>query len=112
LAFALGLCAAGPAFAQNAENLPIVGVLRINTADSVELAGFRDALAALGLVDGCNIRLEVRARACRAVAGARPIVGPGEGERHRRLHRSGNPRSAAVEHDPDRRERRVRRAPG
>src|SRR5438128_4266698 len=64
LAFApvLGFCAAAPAFAQNAENLPIVGILRINTADNVEpfATGFKDALAALGLVDGRNIRLEVR----------------------------------------------------
>jgi putative ABC transport system substrate-binding protein len=61
-AFALWLCAAMPAFAQNHENLPVVGILRSNTADSVEpfATGFRDALAALGLVDGRNIRLEVR----------------------------------------------------
>jgi putative tryptophan/tyrosine transport system substrate-binding protein len=61
-ALALWLCAAIPALAQNADNLPIVGVLRINTTDSVEpfATGFRDALAALGLVDGRNIRLEVR----------------------------------------------------
>jgi putative tryptophan/tyrosine transport system substrate-binding protein len=56
------LCAAVPAFAQNAENLPVVGILRINTADTVEPTAtlFKDALAALGLVDGRNIRLEVR----------------------------------------------------
>ena len=44
------------------ENLPVVGILRINTADTVEpfATGFKDALAALGLVDGRNIRLEVR----------------------------------------------------
>jgi putative tryptophan/tyrosine transport system substrate-binding protein len=62
-AFALWLCvAAAPVFAQNAGNLPLVGVLRINTADTVEPAatGIRNALAALGLVDGRNIRLEVR----------------------------------------------------
>jgi ABC-type uncharacterized transport system substrate-binding protein len=61
-ALALWLCAIIPAFAQNAENLPIVGILRSNTADSVEpfATGFRDALAAVGLVDGHNIRLEVR----------------------------------------------------
>ena len=52
LAFALWLCAAIPALAQNAENLPIVGILRINTADNVEpfATGFKDALAALGPV--------------------------------------------------------------
>jgi putative tryptophan/tyrosine transport system substrate-binding protein len=50
------------AFAQTAENLPIVGILRVNTSDTVEpfATGFRDALAALGLVDGRNIPLEVR----------------------------------------------------
>ena len=36
-AFALWLCAAAmPAFAQNRENLPVVGILRINTADIAE----------------------------------------------------------------------------
>jgi putative ABC transport system substrate-binding protein len=61
-AFALCLCAAIPAFAQDRENLPVVGILRINTSDNVEpsATGLKDALAALGLVDGRNIRLEVR----------------------------------------------------
>ena len=61
-AFALWLCATIPAFAQNCENLPIVGILRVNTADNVEpfATGFKDALAALGLVDGRDIRIEVR----------------------------------------------------
>jgi putative ABC transport system substrate-binding protein len=60
--FGLWLCAVVPAFAQNANNLPVVGILRSNTADSVEpfATGFRNALAAIGLVDGRNIRLEVR----------------------------------------------------
>jgi putative ABC transport system substrate-binding protein len=58
----LWLCAAVPAFAQDAANLPIVGVLRVNTRDTVEPTQtmFRDALAALGQVDGRNIRIEVR----------------------------------------------------
>ncbi len=62
VAFALWLCAIIPAFAQNRESLPIVGILRINTSDTVEpfATGFKDALAALGLVDGRNIRIEVR----------------------------------------------------
>jgi putative ABC transport system substrate-binding protein len=62
MVLALGLCAAVPAFGQNSGNLPLVGVLRINTADTVEptATGFKEALAALGLVDGRNIRLEVR----------------------------------------------------
>jgi ABC-type uncharacterized transport system substrate-binding protein len=61
-AFALWLCAAIPAFAQNRENLSIVGILRMNTPDTAEpfATGFKDALAAVGLVDGRNIRLEVR----------------------------------------------------
>jgi putative ABC transport system substrate-binding protein len=61
-AFALWLCAIIPAFAQNAENLPIIGILRMNTSDTVEpfASGFKNALAAVGLVDGRNIRLEVR----------------------------------------------------
>jgi hypothetical protein len=32
LALALGLCVTAPAVAQNAETLPLVGVLRINSA--------------------------------------------------------------------------------
>jgi putative tryptophan/tyrosine transport system substrate-binding protein len=61
-AFALWLCAIIPAFAQNRENLPVVGVLRMNAADNVEpfATEFKAALAAVGLVDGRNIRLEVR----------------------------------------------------
>jgi putative ABC transport system substrate-binding protein len=61
-ALALWLCAIIPALAQNADNLPVVGILRINTADTAEpfATGFKDALAAVGLVDGRNIRFEVR----------------------------------------------------
>jgi putative ABC transport system substrate-binding protein len=61
-AFALWLCAAIPAFAQTRANLPVVGILRMNAADNVEpsATGLKDALAAVGLVDGRNIRLEVR----------------------------------------------------
>jgi putative ABC transport system substrate-binding protein len=62
IAFALWVCAIIPAVAQNPGNLPLVGILRINTPDTVEPAatGFKDALAAVGLVDGRNVRLEVR----------------------------------------------------
>jgi ABC-type uncharacterized transport system substrate-binding protein len=62
LALALGLCAAVPAFAQNAETLPLVGWLRISTAVTSEPGAtlLRTALAALGQVDGRNIRLEIR----------------------------------------------------
>jgi putative tryptophan/tyrosine transport system substrate-binding protein len=62
LALGLALCGANPGVAQNAQNLPLVGWLRINTPDTVEPQAtlFKNALAALGLVDGRNIRLEVR----------------------------------------------------
>jgi putative ABC transport system substrate-binding protein len=58
----LGLCNAIPAFAQNTGNLPLIGVLRLNTPDNVEPFPtiFRNALAALGQVDGRNIRIELR----------------------------------------------------
>jgi putative ABC transport system substrate-binding protein len=56
------LCAASPAIAENAENLPLVGWLRINSPDNVEPQAtlFKNALAALGQVDGRNIRFAVR----------------------------------------------------
>jgi putative ABC transport system substrate-binding protein len=62
LALALGLCVAAPAVAQNAETLPLVGVLRINSAANNEPTAtvLRDELAALGDVDGKNIRLDFR----------------------------------------------------
>ena len=58
----LTLCAVAPAFAQNTEKLPIVGVLRMNTPETAQLpvTGLKAALAALGRVDGRNIRLDVR----------------------------------------------------
>ncbi len=48
--------------AQKTDNLPLVGILRINTPDTVEpfATGFKNSLADRGLVDGRNIRLEVR----------------------------------------------------
>jgi membrane dipeptidase len=57
----LALCAAVPAFAQDAARLPLVGVLRINSPDNIEPFPtiFRAALAALGQVDGRNIRIEL-----------------------------------------------------
>ncbi len=59
---AVWLCAAVPALAQDATRLPLVGVLRIHTtATSEPFAGLlRDALAALGDVDGKNMRLDFR----------------------------------------------------
>jgi putative tryptophan/tyrosine transport system substrate-binding protein len=56
------LCCGAPAIAQDAANFPLVAVLRINTPDTVEPMAtlFRAALAALGRVDGRNIRLDCR----------------------------------------------------
>jgi hypothetical protein len=61
-ALAVWFCTAVPAFAQDAVGLPLVGVLRLGTAATSDLfAGLlRDALAALGDVDGKNIRLDFR----------------------------------------------------
>jgi putative tryptophan/tyrosine transport system substrate-binding protein len=58
----LTLCAAVPALAQDMERLPLVGVLRINSAANNEPTAtlLRDELAALGDVDGKNIRLDFR----------------------------------------------------
>src|SRR5437773_988230 len=58
----LALCIGVAAYAQDPANLPLVGVLRINSADNVEPFPtiFRDALAALGQVDGRNIRIDLR----------------------------------------------------
>ncbi len=60
--FVLWLCAGVPAFAQEHTMLPLVGMLRVNTADTTEPGTtlFRNALAALGQVDGRNIHLESR----------------------------------------------------
>jgi len=51
-----------PAAAQSTGNLPLVGVLRLNTMQNVEPfpTVFRNALAALGQVDGRDIRIELR----------------------------------------------------
>jgi ABC-type uncharacterized transport system substrate-binding protein len=58
----LTLCAAVPALAQDPERLPLVGVLRINSVANNEPTAtlLRDELAALGDVDGKNIRLDFR----------------------------------------------------
>jgi putative ABC transport system substrate-binding protein len=58
----LALCAAVPAYAQDAVKIPLVGVLRINTAATNEPGAsmLRDALAAVGRLDGRNLRLEFR----------------------------------------------------
>jgi putative ABC transport system substrate-binding protein len=58
----LTLCVAVPALAQEVERLPLVGVLRINSVANNEPTAtlLRDELAALGDVDGKNIRLDFR----------------------------------------------------
>ena len=58
---AVALCTAFAAFAQDTARPPIVGVLRIDTtADALpSIAMYRDALAALGYVDGNNLRLDI-----------------------------------------------------
>jgi putative tryptophan/tyrosine transport system substrate-binding protein len=61
-ALAVWLCLAVPVLAQDRSGLPVIGMLRIDTpATAGSLVGvFRDALAALGHVDGKNVRLDVR----------------------------------------------------
>jgi putative tryptophan/tyrosine transport system substrate-binding protein len=58
----LAFCAVLPSFAQNRAELPLVGVLRINSAANTEPTAtlLRDELAALGDIDGKNIRLDFR----------------------------------------------------
>jgi putative ABC transport system substrate-binding protein len=59
---AIALCTAVPAFPQDTARPPVVGVLRIDTTADASpfIAMYRDALAALGYVDGNNLRLDVR----------------------------------------------------
>jgi putative ABC transport system substrate-binding protein len=61
-ALALWFCAAVPAFAQDRAELPLVGLLRIDTPATLGLTTglLREALAALGYVDGSTIRLDFR----------------------------------------------------
>ena len=61
-ALGLSLCVAPPASAQEAAKAPLVGVLLINTAANPEpvVPLFRNALAALGYVEGSNVRLDFR----------------------------------------------------
>jgi ABC-type uncharacterized transport system substrate-binding protein len=51
-----------PALAQDRPGLPVIGILRIDTPTTVgpSVGMFRDALAALGDVDGKNVRLDAR----------------------------------------------------
>jgi putative ABC transport system substrate-binding protein len=59
---AIWFCAAIPAFAQDRTQLPLVGVLRIDTPATLGLSSglLREALAGLGYVDGRTIRLDFR----------------------------------------------------
>jgi putative ABC transport system substrate-binding protein len=59
---AVWLCAAVPALAQDRAQLPLVGLLRIDTPATLGLSSgmLREALAALGHVDGSTIRLDFR----------------------------------------------------
>jgi putative tryptophan/tyrosine transport system substrate-binding protein len=61
-ALAVWFCAAVPAPAQDRAQLPLVGVLRIDTPATLGLTTglLREALAALGYVDGSTIRLDFR----------------------------------------------------
>jgi putative ABC transport system substrate-binding protein len=54
--------------AQDKAHLPLIGVLRLNTPENVEPIPtiFRNALAAMGYVDGRDIRIEFRLAAGRA----------------------------------------------
>ena len=61
-ALAIWVCAAVPAFAQNPARMPVVGVMRVNTASNNEPFAtlFREGLAARGYVEGGNLRLDYR----------------------------------------------------
>jgi putative ABC transport system substrate-binding protein len=60
-ALAIWFCAAIPALAQDRARLPLVGVMVTGAADSAPLAArLREHLAALGDVEGRNLRLDFR----------------------------------------------------
>ena len=61
-ALAVWLCAGASAFAQDRAQLPLVGLLRIDTPATLgQTTGpLREAPAALGYVDGSTIRLDFR----------------------------------------------------
>src|SRR5215831_9590333 len=58
----LSICSQVPAMAQKSGDLPLIGVLRLDTPESVKpvAAIFRDRLASLGRIDGRNVRIEFR----------------------------------------------------
>jgi len=59
---AAAVCGPDRAAAQSRDNLPLVGVMRLNTPENVEPVPtiFRNTLAAMGQVDGRDIRIEFR----------------------------------------------------
>jgi len=61
-ALAVWLCVAVPVLAQDRAQQPLVGLLRIDTPATLRLTTglLREALTALGYVDGSNIRLDFR----------------------------------------------------
>jgi len=61
-ALAVWFCAAVPALAQDKAQLPLIGFLRIDTPATLGLTTgrLREALAALGYVDGSTIRFDFR----------------------------------------------------
>jgi putative ABC transport system substrate-binding protein len=61
-ALAIWLCAVVSAFAQDMARLPVVGVMRVNAAANNEPFAtlFREGLAALGNVEGRDLRLDFR----------------------------------------------------
>ena len=61
-ALAIWVCATVPSFAQNPARMPVVGVMRVNTASNNEPFAtlFREGLAARGYVEGGNLRLDYR----------------------------------------------------
>jgi ABC-type uncharacterized transport system substrate-binding protein len=62
-ALAVWLCTTVCAIAQDAARLPLVGVLQIKTTDNIDrtvATMLRDALKALGHIDGKTFRLEFR----------------------------------------------------
>src|ERR1041385_4872834 len=62
LALLAWLSAVLPAVAQNKGNLPLVGVMRLDTPETVNPveAIFRNTMTSLGYVDGRNVRIEFR----------------------------------------------------
>ena len=106
-ALAIWSSIAAPALAQDRPGLPVIGVLRIDTPSTVgpSVGLFRDALAALGDVDGKNVRIDVR------LAEGDPVrfpelaaaSGAGQPKGHRSRRPSGRAGGSGRDtHDPNR----------